>query len=228
MSPGVRALIALAIGSYLLFRTGPGALLCLFPGLLRQKAAPGDEHPPEMDPPPAAKLTPTLGTLGFVRLGVRRELFPLGASALSYDYFNAAEKTYASVYMADRTQPRLYFFTPYDGGASVLTADHKRPGAVNDGYYLAGGLVRAAPEQVWAAHKRQMTAMEDTGRDRVALGTLEDRIASARLWATGVGKREVRSRNLTALFSAAVAMLVIYVSLASLPFRHLAEAFVRR
>jgi hypothetical protein len=73
-----------------------------------------------------------------------------------------------------------------------------------------------------------MVAMEDTGRDRVAQGTLEDRIATARIWFTGVGRREVRVRHLTALFSASLALFVIYASLASLPYRHLADAFVRR
>ena len=234
MPPGVRLIIAFLFPAYLLYRTGPGALLFLFPSLMRQKAEPSDDYPPEMDPAPASKLAVELAALGFTRLGVRRERFPLGTSALSYDYVNAEEKAYASIYLVDRRRARLYFFTPYDGGASVLTADHVRPRAVNDGYYLAGGVVGAAPAQVWAAHKRQMVAMEETGRDRVAKATLEDRLAVAHQWVVGVGKREVRARTMTAFFSSLIAMMALYVILtvlhhqfATLGFQRLADSFVR-
>jgi hypothetical protein len=225
MPQGVRAIIALCVAAYLLYRSFPGALLFIFPGLMRQRP---EEQPPVEDPAPIQQIAQALSALGFARLGVRREIFPLGSSTLSYDFVNANEKTYASVYLVDRKRFRLYFFTPYDGGAAVLTADHKRPGAVLDGYYLAGGLNKASPEQLWAAHKRQMVAMEDTGRDRIAKNDLEDRIACARTWFTGVGKREVRVRNLTSLFMATISLFVIYVSLASLPLGRWADVLVKK
>lgn len=217
MPLGVRLAAVLLVALLLLYRGLPGALLCLFPGAMRQRPEPADEHPDGDEPEPVRHTVPALAALGFERLGVRRETPPLGPATLSWDFVHRAEKSYASLYLVDRRTRRLYFLTPYDGGALVLTADHQRPGAVQDGYYLAGGLVNATPEQLWAAHKRQMAAMEDTGRERVAQGTVADRMDAARAWFSGVGKREVRVRNLTAALLAAMGAFMLVSALAALP-----------
>ena len=161
MPYGLRLLFATGMALIILWRSLPGALAFLLPGSVRQRAEPHDERPPNEDPEPIRTTAPALEALGFERLGVRTEHPLLGHPSLSYDWVHRAEKTYASLYLVDKRTRRLYFLTPYDGGASVLTADHKRPGADLDGYYLAGGLPNATPDQLWAAHKRQLAAMEE-------------------------------------------------------------------
>ena len=216
--PYVARLVAvLIIAIVLLYRSLPGALLCLLPKAMRQRPEPLDENPPDSDPEPVRLTVPALEALGFSRLGLRTEKPPLGKATRSWDFVHHTEKSYASLYLVDRRTRRLYFLTPYDGGALVLTADHKRPGAVQDGYYLAGGLPGATPEQLWAAHRRQMTAMEDTGRERVARATMADRMDAARAWFSGVGQREVRIRNASPALLAAMALFMLVSGLASLP-----------
>jgi hypothetical protein len=217
MPYGARLVAVLLIAIVLLYRSLPGALLCLVPGGMRQHPEPLDENPPESDPEPIRLTVPALEALGFTRLGLRTEKPLLGKATLSWDFVHHAEKSYASLYLVDRRTRRLYFLTPYDGGALVLTADHKRPGAVQDGYYLAGGLPGATPDQLWAAHKRQMTAMEDTGRERVARATIADRMDAARAWFSGVGKREVRVRNATPALLTVLALFILVSGLSSLP-----------
>jgi hypothetical protein len=208
--------LALIIALWILYRSLPGALLFFRPSWMRQKPEPDEDHPERDDPQPIAALGAGLTKLGFSRLGVRKEKPPLGAATVSFDFVNPSEKTYASAYHLGGKKTRLYFFTPYDGGAAVLTADHSRPGSAKDGYYLAGGLNGATPEQLWAAHKRQMAAMDETGRERVAQNTLADRITTALAWFDGAGSREVRVRNSMSLFMASVAAFAIYVSVSVL------------
>ena len=62
-----------------------------------------------------------------------------------------------------------------------------------------------------------MTAMEDTGRERVARATIADRMDAARAWFSGVGKREVRVRNATPALLAALALFMLVSGLSSLP-----------
>ena len=199
----------------------PGGLLWLMPGAIRHQALPADEFPAAEDPEPVRTTAPVLEALGFERLGVRSEKPPLGKPLRSYDWVNRAQRCYASAYMVDRRTRRLYFFTPYDGGAAVLTADHRRPGADLHGYYLAGGLDRATPEELWTAHRRQMAAMDETGRERIAMGTLPDRMACARAWFLGAGKREVRARQRTAAVMSVCGVAMLVGIAASVPWRHL-------
>ncbi|MBS2027048.1 MAG: hypothetical protein JST54_04005 [Deltaproteobacteria bacterium] len=216
----MRLLLVTALAIGILWSSVPGALACLFPGAVRQRAEPHDEWPPQDDPEPIRTTAPALEALGFERLGVRSEKPLLGQAQYSFDYLHRAEKTYASLYLVDKRTRRLYFFTPYDGGASVLSADHKRPGADLDGYYLAGGLPNATPDQLWVAHKRQLAAMEETGRERAAKGTMADRMDAAKAWFTGVGKREVRVRHLRPAFLALLGSIMLYQIVAGLPWGH--------
>jgi hypothetical protein len=210
-----RALALCLMAAYVLSRSVPAALLFLFPKLLRQRWEP--DAPEAEDPEPVRKLTPQLTALGFRRLGVRDEIWPLGAATRSFDWSHPTERIYASVYLVDRKRTRLYFFTPYDGGAAVLTADHQRPGAVEDGYYLAGGLKNVSPEQLLAAHRRQMVAMEETGRERVGQGSPDDRIATARGWMLGAGKREMRARHVVMVLLAGLSLFALVSTLSTLP-----------
>jgi hypothetical protein len=199
----------------------PGGLLWLLPGAVRHRALPADENPPAEDPEPVRTTAPALERLGFERLGVRTEQPPLAKPMLSYDWVHRLERCYASEYMVDRRTRRLYFFTPYDGGAAVLTADHRRPGADLQGYYLAGGLKGATPEELWVAHQRQMAAMEETGRERIAKGTLADRMDCARAWFLGSGKREIRALHRTAAVMAVCGLAMLVGLVASVPWSHL-------
>ena len=221
MPVGFRVLLVTALALGVLYKSVAGALQCLWPGALSQRDEPDDEHPPADDPEPIRLTAPALEALGFVRLGVRRERPWLGRSLLSYDWVHPAEKSYASMYRLDRRTRRLYFFTPYDGGAAVLTADHRRPGADLHGYYLAGGLERATPEELWTAHQRQMATMDETGRERIATGSLADRMACARAWFLGAGKREVRARQRTAAVMSVCGVAMLVGIAASVPWRHL-------
>lgn len=220
MSYGLRLALVTVISIGVLWRTLPGALLFLFPWAVRQRAEPADENPASADPEPVRLTAPALEALGFERLGIRREKSALGPDTLSFDFVHRAEKTYASVYLVEKKTRRLYFFTPYDGGASVLTADHKRPSSALDGYYLAGWLKNATPDQLWAAHKRQLKAMDDTGRERVAKGTLANRMDCAQAWFHGAGKKEIRLRQLTPAAMTALALVMLGAVVVGLPYGH--------
>lgn len=220
MPYGLRLALVTAVSIVVLYRSLPGMLLFLFPWAIKQRAEPTDENPASADPDPVKLTAPALEALGFERLGIRREKAPLGPDTLSFDYVHRAERTYASVYLVDRKTRRLYFLTPYDGGASVLTADHKRPSSALDGYYLAGWLKNATPDQLWTAHKRQLKAMEDTGRERIAKGTLADRMDCAQAWFHGAGKKEIRVRQLTPAALTALALVMLGGVIAGLPYGH--------
>lgn len=176
------------------------AVLYLRPGAIRVEVdAPADQMKlPESLLPMAAQLE----SLGFRRLGTHEEKAPLKRATLSYDFVLPSARTFATLYLSG-SQPLLYLFTPIRGGGYVLSANFRRPPR-EEPAYLAGGVPGAEPERLLKLHQRRLEG-------RVAEGetTLEARVAAARDWFTGPGRKDVRQQNAQGFFWTAGAILVV-------------------
>lgn len=198
-------LVSLALAALILWRNLPGALLFLWPGLVRARAAAEDD--PRLDRELFAQMQEELAPLGFVRLGVHLESAPLRRAALQYDFVSPAEATFATAFMAGR-DARLYLITALGDGAIVLTADHARIG-VDRPDYLAGGIPGASPEELLAAHRRRVERLVSAGHQRLAGLDFEARVALARRWFAGKGAGEMRLRHANALLLSLIGVVLL-------------------
>ena len=187
-----RAAISFALAAFVLWRNLPGALLCLFPSLMRARGE--DESWPKVDRELFGRMEEELKPLGFARLGVHVERAPLHRGRVAYDFVHEGERTWATAWLAGE-EVRLSLVTPFDGGGFVVTCDHRvlsqdRPGC------LAGGMPGAQPEQLLGAHRRRVEGFREAGRAIPVDFSLEARVRAANAWYVGYGARELRLRNL--------------------------------
>jgi hypothetical protein len=133
-----------------------------------------------------------LEALGFASLGIQHERAPLGALEVEGDVYASPQRAaFADVLDDGAAGPRVRFFTPFTGGAAVVTAAFQRP-AVASARILAGGMPEAPLEAVLAAHEVAVARFRALhGSPDVSLD-LESRLAAARTWARGQGRRELR------------------------------------
>jgi hypothetical protein len=149
-----------------------------------------------------------LERLGFRRLGVVRRRGPLGASAAEVDAYASPERgAYAEV-EEGRPEPRVAFFTPFAGGATVLTACGARRAIVGPRTQV-GGIPDAPLEAVLTAHRVAVDRFRGAHGDPQVTASLEARIEAGRRWYAGDGRREVRREAAFPFAIAALSALVL-------------------
>lgn len=198
-----RFALTVALAVFVLWRNLPGALLSVFPKLMRARGE--DESWPEVDKDLFARMEEELQPLGFQRLGVHVERAPLKRSVVAYDFVHEAEKTWATA-RAQGREITLTLLTPLDQGAFVLTADHRVQGHDQPGRCLAGGMPGAQPEQLLAAHRRRVERLKESGRSPAADLSLEARVKAEGEWFASFGGRELRLRHLNNLLMTLMAL----------------------
>lgn len=198
-----RAALTFSLAAFVLWRNLPGALLCLYPRLMRARGE--DESWPKVDRALFAQMEEELAPLGFKRLGVHVERAPLRRGRVAYDFLHEEEKTWGTALTQGR-EVSLTLLTPFDQGAFVLTADHKIPSHDKPGLCLAGGMPGAQPEQLFAAHKRRVERLREAGRTPSADLTLESRVRAANTWYATFGAQELRLLHLNGLLMTLMAL----------------------
>lgn len=210
------ALTVLLVG-FLLVRNLPGALIFVRPGWIRVRREGGAEAvSPHGHGVAVAEMLDAVEDLGFAPLGVLRETRPLGRLRREYAFSHEAEHSFAGV-MPVGAEAWLFFFSAFEGGQVVITADFRWP-ATESADYLAGGLPAAKPVEVWNTHRRRVARMVESGARPVAGLTLERREEAARaFYGTGPGGRETRRREarsfLFSLFAVALLASAVKVSI---------------
>jgi hypothetical protein len=134
-----------------------------------------------------------LEELGFTPLGIQHQRGAMGAFALEADAYAAEERrTFADVVEGRRGDaPGVLFFTPFEGGAAVLTAGFPRR-AIATERVQAGGIPDAPLEAVLAAHEVAVERFAARHGPPAVVADLEARLAAARTWSQGEGRREMR------------------------------------
>lgn len=185
-------------------RYGRRAVPFLLPGV-RVTGEPGA-------PPPGAarlRLSAELERLGFTPLGALRERGPLGAGRALDAWADGARRAYADVWQEPGGgAPRLALFTPFADGAYVLTADHPRRSVATE-RAQAGAVVDAAPEALLAAHAVAVQRFARRHGPPAVEPDLGARLAAARAWHAGEGRRERRRAAALPFAVAALALVVL-------------------
>ncbi|HEY3447813.1 MAG TPA: hypothetical protein VGK67_15765 [Myxococcales bacterium] len=198
-----RFALTFALAVFVLWRNLPGALLSVFPKLMRARGE--DESWPEVDKDLFARMEEELQPLGFKRLGVHVERAPLKRSVVAYDFVHEGERTWATARSLGR-EITLTLLTPFDQGAFVLTADHRIQSHDLAGRCLAGGMPGAVPEQLVAAHRRRVDRLKEAGRSPLADLSLEARVRAEGEWFASFGGRELRTHHLNNLLMTLMAL----------------------
>jgi len=200
-----RAILRLLLAAVVFVRNLPGLLLFLRPGWLRVIPEPDGSR--RVDAQLFDDIEAELAPLGFKRIGTHLESPPLGRGVLNYDLVNDEVPAFASAFRRRGTVD-LYFLTPFEDGAFVLTADHKRH-AVDRADALSGGLPGANPEQVLAAHRRRVEGLTEAGRHPAPGRDLAARGSAAQGWFEGAGSREIRLRHFNDLLLAILSFVIL-------------------
>jgi hypothetical protein len=185
-------LAALAVVLVVLYKNLWRAVLCIAPATV----ALDSEDPPDQIqlPQPLIPLVRELTGLGFSSIGSRREKPFLVAPTIFYEFANAADKVFATLFLSTSGTPRLYYLTRTQNNGFVITANYPRPAREVPGVYLAGALEGFPPERIYRAHLRRVERMGPLGEY-----TQEGRLAAAKAWFSGPGRSEIRHQNLHGL-----------------------------
>ena len=134
-----------------------------------------------------------LEALGFASLGIQHQRGALGAFTSEGDVYAAEERrTFADVVESRRgAAPGVIFFTPFEDGAAVLTANFPRR-AIATERVQAGGMPDAPLDAVLAAHEVAVERFAARHGQPMVAADLEARLSVARAWSRGEGRREVR------------------------------------
>lgn len=207
----IKGVIIVVVGLVVLLRNLPGALLCLWPGLMRNREDEDDELPLA-----AAPVAEELARLDFTRLGARVEGPPMSRGQRRFDFALTREHTFASLFVDE--VPLLTLTTPFSDGSFVLTSDHRRPGIERAGRYLAGGIPGATPEQLLTVHQRRVEGLKQLGKSPSAEPTLRGAVDARRRFFRGVGAREIRHLYAMRLVIALLALMFVISVLFGQPF----------
>ena len=197
-------LLVAAFALLQLVRYARGALLFVVPAVRVSGEA--------VDSPPSsvrARAREQLETLGFTRLGVLHQRGPLGAlTAASDTYASAAAATAFADVTEARPGPRVVFFTPFTGGAAVVTENARRR-SISTSSVLAGGLPDAPLSDVHAAHQVAVRRFSQRHGAPAVTPDLAGRVAAARAWYDGPGRREIRTTHAAAFGIALLAAAIL-------------------
>ena len=192
-----------ALAAFVLWRNLPGALLCVWPRMLRARGE--DESWPEVDKDLLSRMEEELVPLGFERLGVHVERAPLRRGIVAYDFVHQGESTWATA-RAQGREVTLTLLTPFDRGAFVLTADYHVQSHDRPGLFLAGGMPGAQPEPLLAAHRRRVDRLKQAGRTPGSDLSLESLVRSANDWFASFGARAQRMQHINHLLMTVMAL----------------------
>lgn len=117
--------------------------------------------------------------LGFSPLGIQREWQAGRPAVRGISLASREVKGFASIHSFDN--PRIYFYTPFVGGAIVLTSDLARNPIETDNV-IHGGLDRADPAAVFEYHQKRVKEMIARGRSPYTSFTPEDRLNATRAY----------------------------------------------
>jgi len=189
---GLVLLGALGLVLVVLYKNLWRAVLCIAPGSL----ALDSEDPPDrvQVPPELTLLAAELARLGFSSIGSRREKPLFAPAAIFYDWANAKERVFATLFLSTSGTPHLYYLTVSPNNGFVITANYRRPSREIPGVYLAGAMEDLPAERVYRAHLRRIEPMGALGEY-----TQEGRLAAAKAWSAGPGRSEIRQQNLHGL-----------------------------
>ncbi len=205
----LQLVLTVLLVAFLLVRNLPGALIFVRPAWIRARREAGPEAvTPHGHGVAVAEMLDAVEDLGFAPLGVLREKRPLGPAQKEFSYGNEAEHAFAAV-LPVRDEAWLFFFSAFEGGRAVVTADFRWPATERDDY-LAGGLPAATPTEVWNAHRRRVARMVETGARPITGLSLERREEVAReFYRTGPGRREARRRETRAFMFSVFALALL-------------------
>ena len=211
-------LLAGAVAVWLFFRNLPGALLCLWPGLLRARETDDDGSLDPAREPAMERIDGGLRALGFEKVGALSIRPPLSAGWAILVYAtpgapgpsaSKGEGAFADVGVREGALS-VTFFTPFAGGGAILTSDHRRPAIERPGY-LAGGLAGTDVPELWAVHRRRIEHFERPGVPWTDW-SIAGRVAADEALYRGPGRRELRVRSAPALLVTALALALILIS----------------
>lgn len=198
----LNALVA-AFALVMLVRHGPRAVLFLAPRSVRIT---GDAAgTPRASGQVAAGER--LESLGFRRLGLRRERGPVGGLDMEVDAWAHPDGTCADAYPAGGRTVAVAFLTTFADGFQVGTSNFRRT-AVERPEGRVGGLEGAALEAALAAHRKAVEGLSAHGAPR-PVEDLGARVELARRFYLGVGGAELRRPALMSLLNASLAILLL-------------------
>lgn len=197
-------LLVAAFALLQLVRYARGALLFLVP-TVRVSGEPSGAPPPSAG---RLRAGQQLEALGFRRLGVLRQRGPLGALAVAAETYAGPDGTAYADVSDGRAGPRVVFFTPFAGGGAVVTENvRRRP--IATAAIQAAGLPDAPLPAVHAAHAVAVRRFGQRHGPPSAAPELAARVAAARAWYDGPGRRELRTGHAVAFGIALLAAAIL-------------------
>lgn len=192
------ALVLLA-SAYLLKISLWRTILVLAPSSLRIDA----EEPAGQEKLPQALLVYAreLEHAGFHSLGTHSERPWLGPATWCFDFARPEDRTFATIFVGKDGFPRVYFLSllcerpgAEQPAGFAISANFRRAAVDEPGRYISGWLEDLPPERVFRAHQRRLEGMSTGGRF-----TQEARVAAARAFLVGPGRRELRQEHVQGL-----------------------------
>lgn len=199
----VNVLVAL-FALMMLARHGPRAILFLAPRSIRIE---GDEGAPARASGQVA-AGELLESLGFRRLGIRRERGPLGGLRMDVDGWVHPDGTCADAFPAGGRDAVVSFLTTFADGYQVGTSNFRRA-SVESGAGRVGGLPGAALHGALAAHLRLVEPLGATHGAPREVPDLAARVSLARGFYAGIGAVELRRPAFMSLLNSAVALVLL-------------------
>jgi hypothetical protein len=129
----------------------------------------------------ARELCRRLEALAFEPLGVKWEQIGLRARTREVSYACQERQAFASIFAFEGSRPRLYFVTPFQDGAVVLTGCYRRSPLHSD-LAIATGLPGADVGAALEAHARNVQEMASKGHLPFDKWAREERLAATQLW----------------------------------------------
>ncbi len=208
---------AAAVAVFILFRNLPAALTFLWPGLLRARETDDDGSLDPEREPAMERVDKALTELGFGKIGAIEVRPPLSSGWADLVYAAPTLHAFADVGVRAGAVA-LTFFTPFAGGAAVMTSDFKR--ATSDRPdFQAGGILGADVPALWAVHRRRVEHFKPPlhgGSEGVPQPwddfTIAGRVRADEVVFHGPGKRELRVRAIQPAVVALFALVLLVMS----------------
>mgnify|MGYP001389226391 CR=1 FL=1 len=196
---------------FLFWRNLPGAVAFVRPGAIRYRVEGGPAAAHATRSPATREMIAALEDLGFTPLGTAVEKRPLRPGRHEIVLANPEERAFAVVAPVG-SEAWLHYFTAFEDGGAVITADYHWPSVEEPGY-LAGGLPGAGPQEILNTHRRRVQRLVEEGRAVDDRYTLEARAETAEaFYARGPGRREVRRREIKGMMFTTAALIVVLLT----------------